>query len=158
MLLYTMLYIVLAYLMLFAALTNSVCLNNASFFFLFKYFLCQGYELSGEIALKNNHYYYYYLPASPSQKLQTPHSIAKWYSRLSLLILFRVCYCSTIYGEYHQYQRILYAYSATLGFDMASVPSCVNCVPIRAQGVVWPAPPGCAPHALYQLHPSLPNL
>ena len=61
MLLYTMLYIVLAYLMLFAALTNSVCLNNASFFFLFKYFLCQGYELSGEIALKNNHYYYYIL-------------------------------------------------------------------------------------------------
>ena len=60
MLLYTMLYILLAYLMLFAALTNSVCLNNASFFFLFKYFLCQGYELSGEIALKNNHYYYYY--------------------------------------------------------------------------------------------------
>ena len=60
MLLYTMLYIVHAYLMLFAALTNSVCLNNASFFFLFKYFLCQGYELSGEIALKNNHYYYYY--------------------------------------------------------------------------------------------------
>ena len=55
-----MLYIVLAYLILFAALTNSVCLNNASFFFLFKYFLCQGYELSGEIALKNNHYYYYY--------------------------------------------------------------------------------------------------
>ena len=52
MLLYTMLYIVLAYLMLFAALTNSVCLNNASFFFLFKYFLCLGYELSGEIALK----------------------------------------------------------------------------------------------------------
>ena len=52
MLLYAMLYIVLAYLMLFAALTNSVCLNNASFFFLFKYFLCQGYELSGEIALK----------------------------------------------------------------------------------------------------------
>ena len=46
-----MLYIVHAYLMLFAALTNSVCLNNASFFFLFKYFLCQGYELSGEIAL-----------------------------------------------------------------------------------------------------------
>ena len=59
MLLYTMLYIVLAYLMLFAALTNSVYLNNASFFFFFKYFLCQGYELSGEIALKNNHYYYY---------------------------------------------------------------------------------------------------
>ena len=53
-----MLYIVLAYLMLFAALTNSVCLNNASLFsFLF---LWQGYELSGEIALKNNHYYYYY--------------------------------------------------------------------------------------------------
>ena len=35
MLLYIMLYIVLAYLMLFAALTNSVCLNNASFFSLF---------------------------------------------------------------------------------------------------------------------------
>ena len=61
MLLYIMLYIVLAYLMLFAALTNSVCLNNASLFFFFNnIFLCQGYELSGEIALKNNHYYYYY--------------------------------------------------------------------------------------------------
>ena len=70
MLVYTMLYIVLAYLMLFAALTNSVCLNNASFFFLFKYFLCQGYELSGEIALKNNHYYYYYYyPTSIFQSL-----------------------------------------------------------------------------------------
>ena len=33
MLLYIMLYIVLTYLMLFAALTNSVCLNNASLFF-----------------------------------------------------------------------------------------------------------------------------
>ena len=33
MLLYIMLYIVLAYLMLFAALTNAVCLNSASFFF-----------------------------------------------------------------------------------------------------------------------------
>ena len=33
MLLYIMLYIMLAYLMLFAALTNSVCLNNASLFF-----------------------------------------------------------------------------------------------------------------------------
>ena len=32
MLLYKMLYIVLAYLMLFAALTNAVCLNNASSF------------------------------------------------------------------------------------------------------------------------------
>ena len=35
MLLYIMLYMVLAYLMLFAALTNSVCLNNASLFFFF---------------------------------------------------------------------------------------------------------------------------
>ena len=34
MLLYIMLYIVLAYLMLFAALTNAVCLYNASSFFL----------------------------------------------------------------------------------------------------------------------------
>ena len=34
MLLYIMLYIVLACLMLFAALTNAVCLNNASFFFI----------------------------------------------------------------------------------------------------------------------------
>ena len=32
MLAYIMLYIVLAYLMLFAALSNAVCLNNASFF------------------------------------------------------------------------------------------------------------------------------
>ena len=70
MLFYTMLYIVLAYLMLFAALTNSVCLNNASFFFFFKYFLCQGYELSGEIALKNNHYYYYYYSFADDLQLQ----------------------------------------------------------------------------------------
>ena len=35
MLLYIMLYVVLAYLMLFAALTNAVCLNNASFLFFF---------------------------------------------------------------------------------------------------------------------------
>ena len=35
MLLYIMLYIVLAYLMLFAALTNAVCLNNAFFSFFF---------------------------------------------------------------------------------------------------------------------------
>ena len=35
MLLYIMLYIVLAYLMLFAALTIFVCLNNASIFFIF---------------------------------------------------------------------------------------------------------------------------
>ena len=106
MLLYIKLYIVPAYLMLFAALTNAVCLNNASLFyfifidlckcflfscFVFVYFIfsicimhsafnlfvfpnymftwllffflnifIKGYELSGEIALKNNHYYYYY--------------------------------------------------------------------------------------------------
>ena len=35
MLLYVMLYIVLAYLMLFAAITNAVCLNNAFFSFYF---------------------------------------------------------------------------------------------------------------------------
>ena len=43
MLLYIRLYIVLAYLMLFAALTNAVCLNNASssfFIYLCKFFLC----------------------------------------------------------------------------------------------------------------------
>ena len=34
MLLYIMLYIVLAYLMLFAAVSNAVCLHNASFFFI----------------------------------------------------------------------------------------------------------------------------
>ena len=38
MLLYIMLYIVLAYLMLFAALTNSVCLNNASLFLFLSFF------------------------------------------------------------------------------------------------------------------------
>ena len=59
-----MLYIVLAYLMLFAALTNSVCLNNASSSFFIIFVFCQGYELSGEIALKNNHYYYYYIAQS----------------------------------------------------------------------------------------------
>ena len=39
MLLYVMLYIVLAYLMLFAAITNAVCLNNAFFIDLCKCFL-----------------------------------------------------------------------------------------------------------------------
>ena len=37
-LLHIMLYIVLAYIMLFAALTNSVCLNNASLFLFFLFF------------------------------------------------------------------------------------------------------------------------
>ena len=40
-----LLYIVLAYLMLFAALTNAVCLNNASFF-LFVIDLCKCYLFS----------------------------------------------------------------------------------------------------------------
>ena len=44
MLLYIMLYIVLAYLMLFAALTNSVCLNNASLFLFFLFFIIFFYE------------------------------------------------------------------------------------------------------------------
>ena len=126
-----MLYIVLAYLMLFAALTNAVSLNNASsfiFYFIFfhffhwlvqmllifmlchclflflicimhsafnmfvfhnymftslsslffvfvlkiffRYFLWKGYELSGEIALKNNHYYYYYDVTPHLQRIQ----------------------------------------------------------------------------------------
>ena len=41
MLLYVMLYIVLAYLMLFAAITNAVCLNNAFFLLLFFIDLCK---------------------------------------------------------------------------------------------------------------------
>ena len=38
------------------------------FSFFLNIFLCQGYELSGEVALKNNHYYYYYstLPTYPA--------------------------------------------------------------------------------------------
>ena len=40
MLLYIMLYIVLAYIMMFAALTNAVCLNNASFVFFFLSLIC----------------------------------------------------------------------------------------------------------------------
>ena len=50
MLLYVMLYIVLAYLMLFADITNAVCLNNASFFLSFfmdwcKYFFFHAFSL-----------------------------------------------------------------------------------------------------------------
>ena len=41
MLLYVMLYIVLAYLMLFAAITNAVCLNNAFILFYFFIDLCK---------------------------------------------------------------------------------------------------------------------
>ena len=40
MLLYVMLYIVFAYLMLFAAITNAVCLDNAFFFLLFLSLIC----------------------------------------------------------------------------------------------------------------------
>ena len=98
MLLYTMLYIVLAYLMLFAALTNSVCLNNASFFFLFKYILCQGYELSGEIALKNNHYYYYYYYANKQHwiKRQTALSKQALYTALSKQALCTALYTTVL--------------------------------------------------------------
>ena len=47
MLLYIMLHIVLAYLMLFAALTNAVCFNNASsFFLLFFIDLCKCFLFS----------------------------------------------------------------------------------------------------------------
>ena len=47
MLLHIMLYIVLAYLMLFAALSNAVCLHNASFFAIdfCKCFLFSGFVL-----------------------------------------------------------------------------------------------------------------
>ena len=39
-----------------------ICSHRCCFFiYFFFYFLWKGYELSGEIALKNNHYYYYYL-------------------------------------------------------------------------------------------------
>ena len=55
-----MLYIVLAYLMLFAALTNSVCLNNASLFSFLFLFYERAMSSPDKIALKNNHYYYYY--------------------------------------------------------------------------------------------------
>ena len=42
-----MLYIVLAYLMLFAAITNAVCLNNALFFlFFFVFDLCKCFLFS----------------------------------------------------------------------------------------------------------------
>ena len=64
---YLMLYIVLAYLMLFAALSNAVCLYNASFFandfsncFLFSCFLilcshrCCFFLLKGLCALRRN--------------------------------------------------------------------------------------------------------
>ena len=40
-------------LLLFLSFVVVVVVDNICFF-------CQGYELSGEIALKNNHYYYYY--------------------------------------------------------------------------------------------------
>ena len=46
MLLYIMLHIVLAYLMLFAALTNAVCLNNASIFLFFFIDLCKCFLFS----------------------------------------------------------------------------------------------------------------
>ena len=41
------------------------------FFFFFKYCLWKGYELSGEIALKNNHYYYYYYYESSNTDMWT---------------------------------------------------------------------------------------
>ena len=46
MLLYIMLYTVLAYLMLFAALTNAVCLNNAFLFLSFFNDLCKCFLFS----------------------------------------------------------------------------------------------------------------
>ena len=49
MLLYIVLYIVLAYFMLFAALTNAVCLNNASSFFVID--LCECFLFSCFVCL-----------------------------------------------------------------------------------------------------------
>ena len=40
------------------------------FSFFLNIFLCQGYELSGEIALKNKHYYYYYYYSNKLDKVK----------------------------------------------------------------------------------------
>ena len=59
MLLYVMLYIVLAYLMLFAAITNAVCLNNA-FFLFFVIDLCKCFLFSCFVSV----YFIFFLFAS----------------------------------------------------------------------------------------------
>ena len=45
-------------------------------------FFCQGYELSGEIALKNNHYYYYYYYYVTSQLQRIQNYAARVILRL----------------------------------------------------------------------------
>ena len=68
MLLYVMLYIVLAYLMLFAAITNAVCLNNAFFFFLltcanaFFFMLCLCLFHFFFICIKHSAFYLFVFP------------------------------------------------------------------------------------------------
>ena len=121
MLLYTMLYIVLAYLMLFAALTNSVCLNNASFFFLFRYFLCQGYELSGEIALKNNHYYYYYYYITDMLHKKPLHTRNTRSSSYTMPLLNRPAHSKVTLGD----RSFSFASSSVWN----SIPNDVRCAP-----------------------------
>ena len=116
-----MLYIVLAYLMLFAALTNSVCLNNASFFFLFKYFLCQGYELSGEIALKNNHYYYYYYYITDMLHKKPLHTRNTRSSSYTMPLLNRPAHSKVTLGD----RSFSFASSSVWN----SIPNDVRCAP-----------------------------
>ena len=88
MLLYIMLYIVLAYLMLFAVLTNAVCLNNASFFvidlckcFLFSCFVFV-YFFSFFICIMHSAFNLFVFPN---------------YMFTSLLLLFCVCFLNIFY-------------------------------------------------------------
>ena len=87
MLLYIMLYIVLACLMLFAALTNAVCLNNASFF-LFVIDLCKCFLFSCFVFV----YFIFFICImhSASNLFVFPN-----YMFTSLLLFFFLYFCMT---------------------------------------------------------------
>ena len=58
-----------------------------------KYFLCKGYELSREIALKNNHYYYYYYYIEHKTEYQwKKKTLMKIYSENRPLIIRDIFY------------------------------------------------------------------
>ena len=100
-----------------------LCSHRCCCFVFIYIFLWKGYELSGEIALKNNHYYYYYYCLASIRRFLTSTATATF---VSAFVLSRIDYCnSLLFGSTHDVtshlQRIQnYAARVILRLPMSS--------------------------------------
>ena len=88
-----------------------LCSHRCCCLFFSIYFLLKGYELSGEIALKNSHYYYYYISNIARTcyfELRRLASIRRFLTStatatlVSAFVLSRIDYCnSLLFGSTH---------------------------------------------------------